>query len=189
MDMADKRIILASGSPRRKELLSFIVDEFEVNPSNLEETAHGTPKQQTLQLAKDKALDIAKSYPEAVVIGADTLVAVGGRILGKPKDNAEAASMLGMLSGRTHKVYTGIAIVCGGKALTDCVVTEVTFDIMTSDEIKTYIDTGEPMDKAGAYGIQGYCGKFIRGIQGCYFNVMGLPQNTVYGMLKKLDVI
>lgn len=187
--MVEKKIVLASGSPRRKELLSFIVDNFEVIPSSLEEIAHGTPRQQTVKLAADKALDVAKSYPDAVVIGADTLVAIGSKILGKPKDKEDAARMLGMLSGRAHKVYTGIAIVSGKKVLTDCVVTEVTFDIMTDEEIAYYIDTGEPMDKAGAYGIQGYCGKFIRGISGCYFNVMGLPQNTVYGMLKRIGAL
>lgn len=184
-----KRIILASGSPRRKELLSFIADKFEVIPSSLEEIAHGTPRQQTLKLAADKALDVVKSYPDDIVIGADTLVTVGNKILGKPKDKEDAARMLGMLSGRMHKVYTGIAIVSGGKVLTDCVVTEVTFDMMTDEEISSYIDTGEPMDKAGAYGIQGYCGKFIRGISGCYFNVMGLPQNVVYSMLKSIGAL
>lgn len=185
--MVKKQIILASGSPRRKELLSYIADEFAVIPSSLEEIAYGAPREQTLKLAKDKARDVAKSYPDAVVIGADTLVAIGGRVLGKPRDKEDAASMLRALSGRTHEVYTGVAIVCGGNVMTECVVTKVTFDAMTDEEIASYIETGEPMDKAGAYGIQGYCGKFIRGIQGCYFNVMGLPQNTLYGMLKKLD--
>ncbi len=189
VSMVNKQIILASGSPRRKELLSYILNEFSIIPSSLEETASGTPREQTLQLAKDKALDIAKSYPDAVVIGADTLVAIGDRVLGKPKDKEDAASMLKLLSDNTHEVYTGIAVVCGGNVTTECVVTEVTFDAMTDEEIASYIETGEPMDKAGAYGIQGFCGKFIRGIQGDYFNVMGLPQNTVYSMLKKLGVL
>jgi septum formation protein len=186
--MVKKQIILASGSPRRKELLSYIADEYAIIPSDLEETACGTPREQTLQLARDKAADVAKSHPGAVVIGADTLVAIGERVLGKPKDKEDAAAMLRLLSGKTHEVYTGVAIVCGGNVVTECVVTEVTFDEMTEEEISSYIDTGEPMDKAGAYGIQGYCGKFIRGISGDYFNVMGLPQNTVYSMLKKLGV-
>lgn len=186
--MVKKQIILASGSPRRKELLSYIVDDFTVIPSNFEEIAYGTPREQTLQLAKDKAMDIAKSYPDAVVIGADTLVAIGGRVLGKPKDEEDAASMLKLLSGKTHEVYTGVAIVCCGNVLTECVVTEVTFDVMSDEEIDSYIRTGEPMDKAGAYGIQGFSGKFIRGISGDYFNVMGFPQNTVYGMLKSIGI-
>jgi septum formation protein len=187
--MAKKQIILASGSPRRKELLSFITDDFTVVPSNLEEIAQGTPDEQTLKLARDKALDVARSHPGAVVIGADTLVAIDGSVLGKPKDKREAAAMLSMLSGRTHKVYTGVAIVNDGEITTECVVTEVTFGDMTDDEISSYIETGEPMDKAGAYGIQGYCGKFIRRIDGCYFNVMGLPQNTVYNMLKRIGAL
>lgn len=183
-----KEIILASSSPRRKELLSYIVDEFTIIPSNLEEIAYGTPSEQTLKLAKDKAADIAKSYPDAVVIGADTLVAIGDRVLGKPKDEEDAAGMLKLLSGKTHEVYTGVAIVCDGNVLTECVVTEVTFDVMSDEEIDSYIETGEPMDKAGAYGIQGLSGKFIRGISGDYFNVMGLPQNTVYKMLKSTGI-
>ena len=186
--MVKKQMILASGSPRRKELLSYIADEFTIIPGDLEETAYGAPREQTLRLAKDKAMDIAKSHPDAVVIGADTLVAIGGKVLGKPKDKEEAASMLRSLSGKTHEVYTGVAIICNGNVMTECAVTEVAFDVMSDEEIAAYIETGEPMDKAGAYGIQGCCGKFIRGISGCYFNVMGLPQNTVYRMLKKLGV-
>lgn len=187
--MINKRIILASGSPRRKELLSYIVGDFDIIPSSLEENAQGNPEQQTLKLAKDKALDVAASYPGAVVIGADTLVAVDDKILGKPKDKRDAADMLRMLSGRTHKVYTGVAIISGEKILTECVVTEVTFGTMTDGEITSYIETGEPMDKAGAYGIQGLSGKYICGINGDYFNVMGLPQNTVYNMLKSIGVL
>lgn len=187
--MAEKHIILASGSPRRKELLSYIVDDFAVIPSSLEENASGTPREQTLQLAKDKALDVAASYPDAVVIGADTLVAIDENVLGKPKDKQDAAYMLGMLSGRTHEVYTGVAIVSGGSVISECVVTEVTFDKMTDEEITAYIETGEPMDKAGAYGIQGLSGKYILGIDGDYFNVMGLPQNTVYKVLKSIGVL
>jgi septum formation protein len=187
--MANKQIILASGSPRRKELLSYIVPDFIVIPSKLEEIASGTPRQQTLKLAQDKALDVASSHPDAIVIGADTLVAIDESILGKPKDKRGAAAMLGMLSGRMHKVYTGVAIVNNGQVVTECVVTDVTFGDMTESEISSYIETGEPMDKAGAYGIQGYCGKFIRRIDGCYFNVMGLPQNTVYNMFKRIDAL
>lgn len=183
-----KEIILASSSPRRNELLSYIVGDFTVIPSRLEEIAYGTPREQTLKLAKDKALDVAMSHPGAVVIGADTLVAIGDRVLGKPKDEEDAACMLKLLSGKTHEVYTGVAVVCAGNVMTECVVTEVTFDIMTDEEIDSYIETGEPMDKAGAYGIQGLSGKFICGISGDYFNVMGLPQNTVYKMLKSAGI-
>lgn len=183
-----REIILASGSPRRKELLSHIVCDFTVIPSNIPEVASGTPLSQVIKLATDKALNIAKSHQDAIVIGSDTLVAIGKKVLGKPADKADAARMLQLLSGKTHKVYTGIAIVCGGNIQTDCGITSVTFNPMTAEEIDTYISTGEPMDKAGAYGIQAFGGKFIRKINGCYFNVMGLPQSIVYGMLKKMGL-
>ncbi|MDD5018255.1 MAG: Maf family protein [Eubacteriales bacterium] len=182
-----RQVILASGSPRRAELLKYIVRDFAVIPNDIPEAAEGSPRRQVLKLAAGKAADIAKGYPDAVVIGADTLVAIGRRILGKPENAADAADMLRVLSGKTHKVYTGIAVVCGGDMKTGCGVTKVSFNALTADEIEAYIATGEPMDKAGAYGIQGYGGKFIRRIDGCYFNVMGLPQSMVYHMLKKLE--
>jgi len=184
-----RKIVLASGSPRRHELLKYIVPDFEILPSDIEEIASGSPVEQVVKLALDKAGDIAAKRPSAVVIGADTLVAIGDVILGKPKDKADAARMLRMLSGNMHYVYTGIAVIADGKAKTECVCTEVTFNEMTDVEIAGYIDTGEPMDKAGAYGIQGWGGKFIDRIDGCYFNVMGLPQSVVYGMLRKLSIL
>jgi septum formation protein len=179
-----RRVILASGSPRRKELLALIVPEFDVVASDVVETATGSPEQQVEKLAADKAADIAQRFPDAVVIGADTLVTAGGRVLGKPKDTNDAADMLRLLSGREHTVYTGIAVVCGGAIHTASESTRVTFSSMTDDEIRDYILTGEPMDKAGAYGIQGYGGKYISGIEGCFFNVMGLPLHRLYTMLK-----
>ncbi len=180
-----RKIVLASGSPRRQELLKYITADFEIMPSDIEEVASGTPKEQVLKLALDKVGDIAKRRPGDIVIGADTLVAIGEQILGKPKDEQDAAVMLRKLSGNTHCVYTGIAVMTEGKAETRCVVTQVKFNEMTDDEIEEYIMTGEPMDKAGAYGIQGYGGKFIDRIDGCYFNVMGLPQSVVYDMIKE----
>lgn len=180
------RVILASGSPRRRELLAYIVPEFEIIPSGIEEIAAGTPAQQVEQLAADKAADIAQRYPDAVVIGADTLVAVDELVLGKPTDEAEAAAMLKQLSGRTHTVYTGVAVICAGITHSLVEATQVTFCRMTDEEIRDYIATGEPMDKAGAYGIQGYGGKYITGIEGCFFNVMGLPLNRLYNMLKSI---
>ncbi len=183
---ASRRVILASGSPRRKELLAYLVDAFDVIPSGIEEVASGTPAQQVEKLAADKAADIAGRYPDAVVIGADTLVAVGGQVLGKPKDEAEAFAMLRRLSGRSHTVCTGVAVISGGQTHTAVEATRVTFCRMSDDVIRGYIATGEPMDKAGAYGIQGYGGKFISGIEGCFFNVMGLPLNRLYTMLKNI---
>ncbi len=181
-----RRVILASGSPRRRELLAYIVSAFEIIPSGIEEIATGTPTQQVEQLAADKAADIAQRYPDAVVIGADTLVAVDELVLGKPTDEAEAAAMLKQLSGRTHTVYTGVAVISAGKTHSLVEATQVTFCRMTDEEIRDYIATGEPMDKAGAYGIQGYGGKYITGIEGCFFNVMGLPLNRLYTILKSI---
>ncbi len=181
-----RRAILASGSPRRRELLAYVVPEFEIIPSGIEEIAAGSPAQQVETLAADKAADIAGRYPDAVVIGADTLVAVNDLVLGKPRDAAEAVSMLKQLSECTHTVYTGVAVISAGKTHTAVESTQVTFCRMTDDEIRDYIATGEPMDKAGAYGIQGYGGKYITGINGCFFNVMGLPLNRLYNMLKSI---
>ncbi|MBT3318276.1 MAG: septum formation inhibitor Maf [Clostridia bacterium] len=180
-----RQIVLASGSPRRHELLKYIVTEFEIMASDIEEIADGSPREQVVKLARDKAGDIAAKRPGAVVIGADTLVAIGDTILGKPKNKADAARMLRALSGNTHCVHTGIAVISGGKTETRCVGTDVTFNEMSDEEIEEYIDTDEPMDKAGAYGIQGYGGKFIDRIDGCYFNVMGLPQSVLYDMIRK----
>ena len=181
-----RRVILASGSPRRRELLAYILPEFDVIPSGIEEIASGSPAQQVETLAADKAADIAGKYLNAVVIGADTLVAVDDQVLGKPADEAEAAAMLKLLSGRTHTVYTGVAVVSNGKAHTVVESTLVTFCPLSDDEIREYIATGEPMDKAGAYGIQGYGGKYITSIDGCFFNVMGLPLNRLYNLLKNI---
>jgi septum formation protein len=181
-----RRVILASGSPRRKELLAYVVPAFEIVPSDIDETASGSPALQVEKLAVDKATDIAGRYPNAVVIGADTLVAVNNQVLGKPQDEEEAAAMLKQLSARTHTVYTGVAVISEGKAHTAVESTQVTFCRMSDDEIHDYIATGEPMDKAGAYGIQGFGGKFITGIEGCFFNVMGLPLNRLYNMLKSI---
>lgn len=187
MGFESRRIILASASPRRSELLAYIVPAFEVAPSGIDETAAGAPAAQVVKLARDKAADVAARYPDAIVIGADTLVAVGRRVLGKPADEAQAASMLRLLSGRTHRVYTGVAVVADGSVKAAANMTRVRFAPLSDDEIRSYIATGEPMDKAGAYGIQGCGGKFITAVHGCYFNVMGLPLNLLYTMLKGLE--
>ncbi len=180
------RVILASASPRRKELLGYIIPEFEIIPSGIDETATGSPAAQVKMLAADKAADIARQYPEALVIGADTLVAVNRRVLGKPADEAEAADMLRMLSSQEHRVYTGVAVIHQGLTKADVNMTRVRFAPLSDEEIRDYIATGEPMDKAGAYGIQGYGGKFISAVHGDYFNVMGLPLNMLYNMLKEI---
>jgi len=184
--MDKQRVILASASPRRRQLLSYITPSFEVIPSGIEEEISGSPGNAVKKLAADKALDIAKSNPDALVIGADTVVVLGKTVLGKPADGADAARMLRLLSGRTHKVYTGVAVAFRGRVHTLCRMTRVRFDVMSELEITQYVGTGEPLDKAGAYGIQGFGGKFIRRIRGDYFNVMGLPVNALYKMLKRI---
>lgn len=184
MQISARRVILASASPRRRELLACVLPKFDVIKSRVAEAAFGTPAQQVKKLAADKAADIAAAHPDALVIGADTLVSLGGRTLGKPVDEADAHRMLRLLSGREHRVLTGVCVSCGGKTRTAAAVTRVRFAPMSDDEIEAYIRTGEPMDKAGAYGIQGHCARHISGIRGCYFNVVGLPLHLLYNILK-----
>lgn len=185
-ELMTQRVILASASPRREQVLSYILSSFEVIPSGIDETASGSPEEMVIKLAADKALDVFKSNAFALIIGADTIVVSGKTILGKPKDSADSARMLRILSGRTHEVYSGVAVAFRGEVNTLSCMTRVTFDKMTEREISEYIKTGEPEDKAGAYGIQGFGGKFIRRIEGDFFNVMGLPLNGLYKMLKSI---
>lgn len=182
-----RRVILASASPRRKELLSLLIDEYDVIPSSIEEIAHGTPAQQVKKLAYDKAADVAALHGDALVIGADTLVFLGSEPLGKPEDEEDARRMLRRLAGRTHRVLTGVCVICGDNKLTAAESTHVRFASLTESEIEAYVRTGEPMDKAGAYGIQGQFAKHIAGLRGCYFNVVGLPLNRLYNMIKQLS--
>ena len=169
--------ILASGSPRRKELLSLIIPEYEVLVSGCEEfVPEGTPAEKVPAiLAEQKALAVAKLRPEDTVIGSDTVVVLGGEIFGKPKDETHAHSMLRSLSGKKHFVYTGVAVAEKGSVRSFVQKTEVEFYELSDETIEKYIATGEPMDKAGAYGIQGKGSVLVKGITGDYFNVMGLP--------------
>ncbi len=170
-------IILASASPRRKELLGYITNEYTVIPSSVEEIVpKGMPTlKQPEYLSKIKALDIAKQYPNDIVIGADTSVILGKEILGKPKDRADAERMLLNLSGKVHKVVTGCTVVKNGVAKSFSVVSRVKFQKLTKVEIDTYLDTDEPYDKAGSYAVQGRAGAFVEWIKGDYFNIVGLP--------------
>jgi septum formation protein len=170
-------IILASASPRRKELLGFIVNEYEVVPSKVEEIVpKGMPVlKQPEYLSKIKALDIAKQYPNDIVIGADTSVILGREILGKPKDRTDAERMLLNLSGKMHKVVTGCTVVKNGATKSFSVVSRVRFQKLTKTEIDDYLDTDEPYDKAGSYAVQGRAGAFVEWIKGDYFNIVGLP--------------
>lgn len=169
-------MILASASPRRRELLTQVGYTFKVIPSSVEEEMEqGTPKEIVRNNALIKAADIAREYCEDIIIGADTIVVVDEQIFGKPKDEAEAQEMLSRLSGRTHQVMTGIAVVQGKRVYSDVVVTDVTMRAYGIEEIRDYIKTGEPMDKAGAYGIQGIGALLVEKINGCYNSVVGLP--------------
>lgn len=169
--------ILASGSPRRKELLSLIIPEYEVLVSGCEEfVPEGTPAEKVPAiLAEQKALAVAKLRPEDTVIGSDTVVVLDNEIFGKPKDETHAHSMLRSLSGKKHFVYTGVAVAEKGSVRSFVQKTEVEFYELSDETIEKYIATGEPMDKAGAYGIQGKGSVLVKGITGDYFNVMGLP--------------
>ena len=170
-------LILASGSPRRRELLSLITDEFEILVSGCDEfVPEGTPaKKVPAILAEQKALAVAKLRPEDTVIGSDTVVVLNDEIFGKPKDKAHAHAMLKALSGKKHFVYTGVAVAEKGEVRSFVQKTEVEFYELSDETIEKYIATGEPMDKAGAYGIQGKGSVLVKGIVGDYFNVMGLP--------------
>ena len=195
--MEKKSIILASGSPRRKELLLQIGIVPEIIVSHVEEKiTSDVPAEVVMSLAEQKAVDVAKNMPEGkVILGSDTVVAADGKILGKPKSHEEAYEMIRSLAGRSHQVYTGVCIVkkgaAGGK---DTVVsfydeTDVQVSGMTEAEIREYADSEEPMDKAGAYAVQGFFARYIEGLRGSYANVMGLPVHLVYRKLKELDVI
>ena len=170
-------IILASRSPRRQELIRNITDDFEVIVSDADELLPEdiAPEQAPVYLSALKARAVASSRPDRVVIGADTVVLLGGRILGKPRDKDDAFQMLRALSGRIHTVVTGCCIIDGKRERAFGEKTLVEFYPLSDREIEDYIATGDPFDKAGSYGIQGRGGLFVKGIEGDFFNVMGLP--------------
>ena len=176
------KIILASASPRRKELMELAGYDFEVLCADIVEVVpeEAMPQEVVMSLALQKAQAVAAEHKEAVVIGSDTVVALDGKILGKPHSEQEACEMLRSLSGRTHKVFTGVAIVCGGKVKNFFDETDVEFYSLGDDEIKKYVATGEPTDKAGAYGIQGKGSVLVKRINGDFFSVMGLPIAKLY---------
>lgn len=176
------KIILASASPRRKELMELAGYDFEVICADIVEVVpeEAMPQEVVMSLALQKAQAVAAEHKEAVVIGSDTVVALDGKILGKPHSEQEACEMLRSLSGRTHKVFTGVAIVCGGKVKSFFDETDVEFYSLGDDEIKKYVATGEPTDKAGAYGIQGKGSVLVKRINGDFFSVMGLPIAKLY---------
>ena len=187
------RFILASQSPRRRELLSQIgVKDFTILVPEADESYDPslTPEEIVSSICRKKAVAAAELAQDrdAIIITADTMVFLDGLRLGKPKDEADAAKMLRALSGRTHEVCTGVTILRGDKILTRSETTEVTFRPMTDAEIRSYIATGDPMDKAGSYGVQGKAALFVSGLKGDYFNVMGLPVHLVGLMLREFGV-
>ena len=183
-------IILASASPRRKELLETAGISFTVKVADVEEVIEKnmSADKVVMSLALQKASAVAKDNPDAVVIGADTVVVLDGEILGKPKSEENAVELLMMLSGRVHTVYTGVAIIKGEKVKNFCEATQVEFYPLEKKEIEAYVATKEPMDKAGAYGIQGRGCVLIKKINGDYFNVVGLPVSAVYRELRDFNV-
>lgn len=187
-----RKLILASASPRRKELLNNLGLDFEVCPADIDESV--LPDEDVaaypLRIAMKKALAVAAEKKDAVVLAADTAVIVDDEILGKPKSEAEAKTMLKKLSGREHVVITGIGLVDtgSGRTLSCAEQTIVYFHPLKETEIDAYLASGEPMDKAGAYGIQGLGALLIRRLEGDYFNVMGLPISKLYRLLQNLDV-
>lgn len=183
-----QRLILASQSPRRKELLSTLQLSFDVMPSGTEEVLDDrlSPEELVMALAAQKAADIARNHRDAFVLGADTIVLFEGKVLGKPKDKEEAISTISMLSGNTHDVLTGVAIFYQDQKSIFFEKTEVTFWPLTEEEIAKYVESGEPMDKAGSYGIQGLGSALVQKINGDYFAVVGLPVSRTIRELEKL---
>lgn len=190
-----RRLILASSSPRRRELLTQAGFTFEVHPAHIPEDPlpNEDPIAYVVRLARAKAeavfaeISSKESAPPQVVLGADTTVTLDNHVLGKPTDAADAARMLRLLSGRTHRVITGVALASAQRTEVAAEVTGVRFLTLSDEEIAAYIATGEPMDKAGAYGIQGRAARWIPRIDGCYFNVVGLPLALVSVMLEAAD--
>ena len=181
-------IILASKSPRRREILENTKVRFSVKESQIDEIikVNESPKETVMRLAYEKALDVASSNKDSLVIGADTIVVINEQILGKPKNEEEAYNMIKLLSGKTHYVITGFALInlSLNKKVVDCEVSQVTFKELSKECIKDYINTKESLDKAGAYGIQGYGGLLVKNIQGDYFNIVGLPISKISDCLK-----
>lgn len=188
--MSECRVVLASASPRRRQLLDLIGIEHEVRPANIDESMRPreNPRRHAERLAREKATAIAKRDPDLITIAADTIVVVNRKILGKPKDAADAARMLALLSGREHVVTTAVAVSRGRKLRSAVEEVRVRFRRLRDDEIDAYIATGEPMDKAGAYGIQGFGATIVERIEGDYFAVMGLPIVRLIGLLRDVGV-
>jgi len=184
------RVVLASASPRRRELLNLIGIPHDVRPANVDETMRPreAPRRHAERLAREKASAIAVRDPNLITIGADTVVVINRKVLGKPADAEDAARMLGMLSGREHTVITAVAVSRGRELRSAIEEVRVKVRRLRDDEIEAYIATGEPMDKAGAYGIQGFGATIVERIEGDYFSVMGLPLVRLVGLMRDVGV-
>lgn len=182
------RFILASQSPRRAELLKFIIEDFTIQVSESEEVIDPrlNSQQLVMELAKEKALEVSIENKDAYVLGFDTLVILDGKPLGKPKDKQDAFNMIKSLSGRSHLVVTGCAIIKGDYVDKFSDEAVVTFNEISDEEIYEYLETGEPFDKAGSYGIQGYGARYVKEIKGDYYSVMGMPLQKLYNKLRRL---
>ena len=180
------KLILASGSPRRAEILTSVGWEFEKHVADIDETEGENERAEdyVVRLAKEKARAVAAHYPEAIVLGADTTVVIDDQIIAKPVDLDDAKRMLRMLSGRWHDVLTGVAVAQSGAMRTGMERTRVKFSEMTEDEIDFLAHEGDPLDKAGAYAVQAQAALFIEGIDGDYWNVVGLPISLVYRLVR-----
>ncbi len=183
-------VLLSSGSPRRKELLSLLGIDFQIKVPQVPEIRQQdeTPEEFCSRVSCEKAMEVSREFPDSLIIGADTIVVVNSMILGKPRDAKEAGDSLFLLQGKEHEVLTGYTILSGSKCRTNVVTTRVRFKEMSREEISWYISTGEPMDKAGAYALQGIGSIFIDGIQGSYTNVIGLPLSHLYFDLKEYGI-
>jgi septum formation protein len=188
--MSAVRVVLASSSPRRRDLLTLIGIPHEVVPAEVDETplADESPAPHAERLARLKASVVAAREPDAVIVGADTIVVVDGEILGKPRDAAAAVAMLRRLEGRTHVVLTAVAVARGARLVSGVESVDVTFRTLADDEIARYVATGEPMDKAGAYGIQGFGATLVDRIVGDYFAVMGLALGRTVRLMREVGV-
>lgn len=194
------KLILASSSQRRRELLTMCGYDYEIEVSRADESIlEPDPERFVMKLAERKAMEVfdrlgareaSDDCAEPIaVLGSDTIVYYNGGIIGKPKDREDAFRILSMLSGKTHEVYTGVAVVTEKGCLAECDTTRVTFEELSDEEIEKYVASGEPLDKAGAYGIQGPFGMFVKKVEGNYFTVIGLPLPTAYRLLKSVGIL
>lgn len=188
--MIAQRVVLASASPRRRELLDLVGIAHEVAPADIDETYRDGEEAaaHAERLAREKGATIAARHPDAVVISADTIVVIDGLVLGKPRDESDAARMLSMLGGHTHVVLTAVAVSYGARMRSGVEAVRVTFRSLDPARVRAYIATGEPMDKAGAYGIQGFGATLVERIDGDYFAVMGLPLARMVDLLEEVGV-